>query len=228
LLSWLQGELQYYLPHQRLIVASGDFASHRIDLEVIPALPGAPSRPADPRPLSTFLQTLLHRWIEGKRLPLTLDILESGVPDSRSPADAPDSAARILHGGRCLLIHGITDRRSNRDSLYVMLGSKRYSRPALNAMQVLLPYLDTTLRRVASPVPSHVHDSTSGEWGLSRREQEIMKWVRLGKTNLEIASILGISAFTVKNHMRRIFKTLGVASRVQAAMKMAPPEERGE
>jgi DNA-binding CsgD family transcriptional regulator len=38
----------------------------------------------------------------------------------------------------------------------------------------------------------------------------------MGKTNSEIAMILHLSTFTVKNHMRRIYKKLDVLNRAQA------------
>ena len=61
-------------------------------------------------------------------------------------------------------------------------------------------------------------DAAAGERGsaLSARELEIMQWVRMGKTNSEIALILNLSTFTVKNHMRRIYKKLDVLNRAQA------------
>jgi transcriptional regulator EpsA len=61
-------------------------------------------------------------------------------------------------------------------------------------------------------------DAAAGERGsaLSARELEIMQWVRMGKTNSEIAMILHLSTFTVKNHMRRIYKKLDVLNRAQA------------
>jgi DNA-binding CsgD family transcriptional regulator len=51
---------------------------------------------------------------------------------------------------------------------------------------------------------------------LTARQQEIIKWVRQGKTNAEIGDIMGISAFTVKNHLQKIFKRLQVNNRAQA------------
>ena len=57
------------------------------------------------------------------------------------------------------------------------------------------------------------------EHNLSARESEILAWVALGKTNPEIGSILGISAFTVKNHVQRILKKLDVTNRTQAVGK---------
>jgi DNA-binding CsgD family transcriptional regulator len=47
-------------------------------------------------------------------------------------------------------------------------------------------------------------------------KKNIMQWVRAGKTNAEIGMILDISAFTVKNHLQRIFKKLNVFNRAQA------------
>jgi transcriptional regulator EpsA len=72
-------------------------------------------------------------------------------------------------------------------------------------------------------------DVEPGERGsaLSARELEVMEWVRMGKTNSEIAMILNLSTFTVKNHMRRIYKKLDVLNRAQAVgsldrMRRAP------
>jgi DNA-binding CsgD family transcriptional regulator len=47
-----------------------------------------------------------------------------------------------------------------------------------------------------------------------------MNWVKMGKTNAEIGSILSISAFTVKNHLQHIFKKLDVYNRMQAVSKI--------
>jgi len=54
---------------------------------------------------------------------------------------------------------------------------------------------------------------------ISRREQEVMRWMNSGKTNLEIASILNISPLTVKNHVHSILRKLGVENRSNACAK---------
>lgn len=53
---------------------------------------------------------------------------------------------------------------------------------------------------------------------LSPREQQVAEWVGQGKSNDEIAIILGISAHTVKNHLDKIFRKLGVENRCAAAV----------
>jgi hypothetical protein len=40
--------------------------------------------------------------------------------------------------------------------------------------------------------------------------------VKEGKSNYEVGCILGISALTVKNHLQRIYRTLGVSNRTHA------------
>jgi DNA-binding CsgD family transcriptional regulator len=51
---------------------------------------------------------------------------------------------------------------------------------------------------------------------LTSREQEILRWIHLGKSNIEIGTILSISPLTVKNHVQKILRKLNVQNRAQA------------
>jgi DNA-binding NarL/FixJ family response regulator len=53
---------------------------------------------------------------------------------------------------------------------------------------------------------------------LSGREMEVLTFVTKGLSNKEIASLLGISHQTVKNHVTAILRKLGVEDRTQAAI----------
>lgn len=53
---------------------------------------------------------------------------------------------------------------------------------------------------------------------LSKREQEVLRWVARGKSNSVIADILGVSTNTVDTHLRRIYKKLDVSDRVSASL----------
>lgn len=52
---------------------------------------------------------------------------------------------------------------------------------------------------------------------LTTREAEIADLVAVGRTNQEIASTLGLSVFTVKNHVSNVLMKLGVQTRTEAA-----------
>jgi DNA-binding NarL/FixJ family response regulator len=53
--------------------------------------------------------------------------------------------------------------------------------------------------------------------GLTAREAEVLFWVARGKTNDEIATILGIGLTTVKKHLESTYSKLGVENRTTAA-----------
>lgn len=53
---------------------------------------------------------------------------------------------------------------------------------------------------------------------LTRRESDVLAWVARGKTNQDIAAILGISPRTVKKHLEHVYAKLGVETRTAAAV----------
>lgn len=60
---------------------------------------------------------------------------------------------------------------------------------------------------------------------LSRREGEVLAWMAVGKTNGDIAHILGVSQRTAEKHCENIYRKLGVESRtaaVRRALECAP------
>jgi len=54
---------------------------------------------------------------------------------------------------------------------------------------------------------------------LSRREREILSYLRLGYTNREIGIALGTSFRTVRNQLSRTFEKLGVSTRAEAVAR---------
>ena len=54
---------------------------------------------------------------------------------------------------------------------------------------------------------------------LTDREQEVLTWVARGKSSTDIGTLLGLSEATVDYHMQKVMRKLGVATRVQAAIK---------
>jgi DNA-binding NarL/FixJ family response regulator len=54
---------------------------------------------------------------------------------------------------------------------------------------------------------------------ITPRMREVLTLMSEGKTNREIAYELGLSPFTVRNYIERIFERLGALDRVQAVSK---------
>ncbi len=59
---------------------------------------------------------------------------------------------------------------------------------------------------------------------LSRREAEVLHWLKSGKTGPEIALILGCAPRTVESHVARIYKKLGVHNRSELLFRTSDPD----
>lgn len=73
-------------------------------------------------------------------------------------------------------------------------------------------------RKVAAKLSQILQKEKEGGTDLTPRELDVLRYVVEGKTNGEIGVNLGISEKTIEKHLDTIFRKLGVASRVQAAV----------
>jgi DNA-binding CsgD family transcriptional regulator len=73
----------------------------------------------------------------------------------------------------------------------------------------ILPYLYASIRQL------HLISRRLFEFGLTVREQEVMKWIMEGKDNWSISKILNVSERTIKFHNCNIYKKLGVSARAE-------------
>jgi len=93
----------------------------------------------------------------------------------------------------------------NRDDLFekitLCLGKKNHSHPA-------------------TPKPTFAQKLKLEEAGLTRREKEVVQLAAKGYNDDEIAKMLVISSFTVKFHLKRIFKKLGIHKRVELIVSL--------
>jgi DNA-binding response OmpR family regulator/DNA-binding CsgD family transcriptional regulator len=73
------------------------------------------------------------------------------------------------------------------------------------------------LLRLAKDSSPDLPAKFSSELGLTSREGEVLSWLSKGKTNRDIAQILGLSPRTVDKHLEQIYAKLGVENRTAAA-----------
>ena len=93
-------------------------------------------------------------------------------------------------------------------------GSRLY-----HLLSLLLPYLHETLTRVMIEERRVYARVVRTECSVTDREAEILRWIRDGKTNHDIARILEVSPFTVKNHIQKILRKMGVENRSHAVAR---------
>jgi len=55
---------------------------------------------------------------------------------------------------------------------------------------------------------------------LTAREREVLRWVAAGKTDRDVAEVLGISHRTVHKHLQNVYAKLGVETRTAAVMRV--------
>jgi DNA-binding NarL/FixJ family response regulator len=63
------------------------------------------------------------------------------------------------------------------------------------------------------------HEPLQKALGVTAREAEVLLWVAQGKSNADVAAILGMSEKTAKQHLGSVFEKLGVENRNAAAMR---------
>jgi DNA-binding NarL/FixJ family response regulator len=103
------------------------------------------------------------------------------------------------------------------------LGADDYLTKPATATE-LLAAVNARLQREADRPPGEFRpDFSSHEplqrLGLTDREAEVLLWVAQGKTNGDIATILGAAESTIKKHLQNIFEKLGIESRNAATVR---------
>jgi DNA-binding NarL/FixJ family response regulator len=83
------------------------------------------------------------------------------------------------------------------------------------------------LLRLAKHSSADLPEEFSSELGLTAREGEVLAWLSKGKTNRDIAQILGLSPRTVDKHLEQIYAKLGVENRTAAAAVATNANRRG-
>jgi DNA-binding CsgD family transcriptional regulator len=114
-----------------------------------------------------------------------------------------------------VLLHGIPDLSGSYICFFYFVGSERLAtRDVRRALITFSPHLYLAISNFVR-APS----AAMGREALSVRETEVLQLVAIGKTNEEIAHVLKISHFTVKNHMQSILLKLYANNRTHAVIR---------
>ena len=223
---WLQGDVQQWLSHEAMLIGWGDFRSGELHFDIVSSLPGMRTHHWTTAAIAPLISYLRDCWVAAQQLPCALDL--SGCGDLLQRGGEGWEPLETIMGMRSALVHGVGNTRSGEERIFAALSRQAAHSPAAGtALKLLLPFVDSALRRMppapvrhASCAHSVVARNLVPLTSLSDRERQIMGWVAMGKTNPEIGCILEISEFTVKNHMKSIFSKLDVTNRAQAVAKL--------
>lgn len=220
---WLGGEVQRFLPHEILLSAWGDFDNWDVKLDLASALPGVRTAQLVHCRIDSLVREAYARWIGAGRKPV-LVIAADTQAAQQSCLCAIHAALKSM---RSVLVHGVHDKRSGHDSLFIAFtcGSFTKGRSVARFVSLLEPLvaqIDAAFRKVPAFPLNDARFALRGGANvldLSTREMEVLEALCRGKTNLQIAAALDISPFTVKNHVQRIFRKVGVTNRTHAAAR---------
>ena len=212
LFLWSQGQLQALLPHRLMVCLQFDPGGALLRTEALHA------SLVDPTALARACALAQRMAGEHASLPCLLDA-QAPVPGA-AQARLRDELAACGYDN--LLLHG-SGPVAGGATVFALFGLPMQPGPRqAYFLSLLLPQLHLALLRLA-PAGAGCAAAPAQRRALSAREADILRWLREGKRNGEIALILGISALTVKNHLQRIYKLLGVRNRTEAAARMGPP-----
>ncbi len=220
----LQGEVQFFIPHQILICAWGDFHGANLKLDVTSALPGVRTIRLKGCNIDGLIKALYVRWLTLERHPMLLD---TAAHSELMRSDCNCALHKSLQDMNSILVHGIHDARDGFDTLYLAANAGPIAREIsiegyFHLLDPIIAQIDGAFRRVVElkirGIDADARPPLSSDV-LSARESEILRWISSGRSNAEISKILDISAFTVKNHVQRILKKLGANNRAEAVAK---------
>jgi len=133
----------------------------------------------------------------------------SGAPVALISGDiSRETAARAFSLGAAGVIHKTMKLAALVHAFRMMLAGERFVPAAL--------FADPP---ASAAEAGEVGKSAGDGSELTRREQEILRLLRRGLQNKEIARQLGVGPVTVAMHLTTIYRKLGVTSRLQAATK---------
>ncbi|MBK0326692.1 response regulator transcription factor [Rhodobacteraceae bacterium F11138] len=142
------------------------------------------------------------------------DIVDALITDDLSAVSLIGLLSAVQQGFRVTL----PDGHGNGDTLATSMpamaaASDMIQRAATDPLQD--PRMSTG---VGSPLQDHSRNNIVQETNLSTREMAVMRSLKDGASNKDIAKTLNIVENTVKVHLRSCYRKIGVKNRTQAAV----------
>lgn len=207
---WTREHIRPLLPHEAAIFGLGHLHAGGVGLDYIVNVDCPVEHILMIRNHAGAIDTpILRRWLATQEP----QSFESDHPWPETPKKWLNSFR--LHRLHSVIAHAVIDRErcvGTYCSFYKIPGGPKAHH--IEILRRLTPLLHDVLYRLIRNL--HVGDSTTKDISrLTARERGILPWLRLGKTNLEIARLCNMSESTVKHYLTIIFSKVGVTNRTQ-------------
>lgn len=212
---WVQGELKNIFPHEIMLSFMKDFLNGKVYKN---------------KYFSIYVSDDLFESVlcgDGGVMDRVMAIWRRSlspclIDSSLSRTYDEESIASIMHkyGFNNIASHGMHDVNGEILSFFCFMQipgdiNERHA----YLLEMLTPYVHKAL--IHAMASDHANEKNIQCYGglITHREKEILKWVKAGKSNWEIAIILDISPRTVKNHVCNIIKKMSAQNRGHAVAK---------
>jgi DNA-binding CsgD family transcriptional regulator len=218
---WTRRQLRRVLPHEAAIFGLGHLHAGGVGLDYLITIDYPLDHIESIRNRAGAIDTpMLRRWLATQQP----QIFDAENPWPETPAAWLESVRR--HRLRNALVHGMYDHKrcvGTYHSLWRMPSTP--GAPEVELLCELLPMLHETVFRIVNALDERDR-LTENFATLTEREREVVRWLRHGKTNAQIASQTGMSENTIKHYLTGIFDKLDVCNRAQLVRLLAEQEAR--
>jgi transcriptional regulator EpsA len=215
LFSWLQGSFQYLFPHEVMICGISTSSGEDFIFESFSSIlyPESCAKAAT-CPHDGVVWRVMSLWQDARRPLILGGDLQPGDYGSYLVPFAVEESNLMEVELHNIVAHGMAGQNGSISTFFCFSSLPQQPGKAHACLlELLIPYLHSALVRMAG------HNGGIQPGQITGREREVLQWLKAGKTNWEIAQILGISPYTVKNHVQNILRKLNVQNRGHAAVK---------
>lgn len=207
---WTRDRIRPLLPHEALVCGLGHLHAGGVSLDYLVTVDYPVEAIEAIRNRAGAIDTpILRRWLAEQK-PVYLD---GQNPWPGIPEQWWDNFLR--YDLRNVLAHAVVDVHrcfGTYHSFFRMPGQPTESNIA--TLQSVVPVLHQVMWQLIERV-NLTDDFAARIAAFSDRERDVLRWLRLGKTNAEIAELTGMSESTVKHYLTKMFDAFGVSNRAQ-------------
>jgi transcriptional regulator EpsA len=207
---WSQGALQMLVPHEIMLCGIRPVQSRPGSLQFIRYSSSRYFRDEHfasvCEPQSGLMSQLVARWVRGAK------------PCFCLPGDGEDTDRALAESElKNIASHGVLAPDAE-TSAYFSFSRTTLLRDAraVRILELVTPIVYVTFARVLASDAAGAGNGARAPQVVSDREVEILALIKEGETTLAIAQSLGLSPFTVKNHVQNILRKLGARTRSHA------------